>query len=77
MSLSLKLEVIRQAAIPYHDEIVKREYTPLQCVERVWSVQVLAETPTNKRLPVRVDLDVHGVGQWQSEISIFILPKLG
>ena len=73
----LKLEVIRQAAIPYRNEIMKREYTPLQCVERVWSVEVLAETPTNKRIPVRVDLDVHGVGRWQSEISIFIPPTLG
>jgi hypothetical protein len=52
----LKLELIRQAAIPYFDPIMKRNYTPLQCVERVFSIEVLAEAPANNWLPIRVDL---------------------
>jgi hypothetical protein len=66
----LRLEVIRQAAIPYHDEIQNREYTPLQCVERVRSIEALAEAPENNWIPVRVDFDVRGVGRWTHELSI-------
>ena len=66
----LKLEVIRQAAIPYHDEIMNRQYTPLQCVERVRSIEVLAEAPENNWIPVRVDFDVRGIGRWTHELSI-------
>jgi hypothetical protein len=68
----LKLEVIRQAAIPYHDAVLKRDYTPLQCVERVRAVEALADAPENQWLPVRVDFDVRGVGRWQRELSICV-----
>jgi hypothetical protein len=68
----VKLEVIRQAAIPYYDEIQKREYTPLQCVERVRSIEALADAPEKQWLPIRVDFDVSGVGRWQHELSICI-----
>jgi hypothetical protein len=68
----LKLEVIRQAAIPYHDAIQKRDYTPLQCVERVRAIEALADAPENQWLPVRVDFDVRGVGRWQHELSICV-----
>jgi hypothetical protein len=65
----LKLEVIRQSAIPYHDEVLSQQYTPLQCVERVRNLEVLGEAE-NERLPIRVDFDVHGVGRWQNDLSI-------
>jgi hypothetical protein len=68
----LKLEVIRQAAIPYHDDTQSREYTPLQCVERVWGIELLAEAPTNRWLPIRLDFDVAGVGRRQFDISVLI-----
>jgi hypothetical protein len=68
----VKLEVIRQAAIPYHDEVQNRDYTPLQSVERVRSIEPLADAPVNECLPVRVDFDVLGVGRWQRELSICI-----
>jgi hypothetical protein len=68
----LKLDVIRQAAIPCHDEVLNRDYTPLQCIEKVRRVEVLAEGPTNKWLPVRMDFDVCGVGRWQIETSICV-----
>lgn len=72
----LKLDVIRQAAIPYHDVILKRQYTPLQCVERVWSVELLAESPSNNRLPIRVEFEVNGVGRWQRDISVYVSSAL-
>jgi hypothetical protein len=67
----LMLEVVRQSAIPYHD-VMNRQYTPLQCIERVWSVDVLAETPNNKRLPIRCDFEVEGIGRWQCDVSVFL-----
>jgi hypothetical protein len=35
-------------------------------------IEVLADAPTNQRLPIRITLDVHGVGRWQHDIPIFI-----
>jgi hypothetical protein len=67
-----KLEVIRQSAIPYSDVIMKRESTPLQCVEHVWGIEILAEEPQNQWLPIRLDLEVNGVGRWQCEIPVFL-----
>ena len=68
----LKLEVIRQASIPYNDTLQNQQYTPLLCVERVFGVEILANAPTKNWLPIRVELDVKGVGRWQRELSVFI-----
>jgi hypothetical protein len=68
----LKLEVIRQAAIPYHDEVQGWQYTPLYRVERVTSIEVLGDNATNKWVPVRVDFDVRGIGRWQCNLSICV-----
>jgi class 3 adenylate cyclase len=68
----LKLEVIRQASIPYHDTIQNREYTPLQCIERVWGMELLAKAPKNRWLPVRFDFEVAGVGRREFDISVLI-----
>jgi hypothetical protein len=68
----LKLEVIRQAAIPYHDTMMNRQYTPLQCVERVFGIEILANAPTKDWLPIRVDLDVKGVGQWKQDLFVCV-----
>jgi hypothetical protein len=68
----LKLEVIRQASIPYVDPINNRQYTPLLCVERVFGIEVTAVAPTNNWLPVRVDLDVKGVGRWRHELFVCV-----
>jgi hypothetical protein len=65
----MKLEVVRQAAIPYHDAVLGREYTPLQCVERVRKIEVVS-VATNGRIPIRCELDVAGVGRWVREIRI-------
>ncbi|MCP3463093.1 hypothetical protein [Bradyrhizobium sp. CCGUVB23] len=70
----LKLEVIRQAAIPYIDPLYSRQYTPLSCIERVFGIELLADAPTNNWLPIRVDLEVKGLGRWQHQLSICV-PK--
>jgi hypothetical protein len=68
----LKLEIIRQAAIPYVDTINNRQFTPLLCVERVFGIEILADAPTNSWLPIRVDLDIKGVGRWQHDLSVHV-----
>jgi hypothetical protein len=46
--------------------------TPLQCVTRVRNVEILADAPTKNRLPVRLDLDVHGIGAWTQEVAVYV-----
>jgi hypothetical protein len=65
------MEVIRLAAIPHEDRLHKSTYTPLQCIDRVREVEVLADSLT-QRLPLRVVLDVEGAGRWERQISVFI-----
>jgi hypothetical protein len=72
LTLLMTLDVVRQAAIPSGDGMTKRQHTPLQCVTRVRSVELLSEIPKDDRLPVRVDLDVQGVGKWQHNISVYM-----
>jgi hypothetical protein len=74
LGLLLKLDVIRQAAIPYMD-VLKRQYTPLQCVTRVNNIELLSEALTNNRLPVRVDFIVQGIGRWQRDLSVYMPTK--
>jgi hypothetical protein len=70
--LFITLDIIRLASIPIEDTIHNRRYTPLQCVTRVRGIELLSETPNRNRLPMHVDFDVEGVGQWQREISVYI-----
>ena len=77
LALLMMLDVVRQAAIPFSDNVMNRQYTPLQCVTRVRSVDLLSETPKDNRLPVRLDLDVLGVGQWQCDIAVYMPTKIG
>jgi hypothetical protein len=70
----LKLDIIRQAAIPYPDEITKREYTPLLCVERVWSIKLLAAEPQENRIPISLDLEINGIGRGEYEVSLLMPP---
>ena len=72
----LKLEVIRQAAIPYIDPTGKREYTLLQCIDRVFGIETRAESPSNNWLPIWVDFEVKGVGRWQHDLSICVPTEL-
>jgi hypothetical protein len=42
--LDLKLDVVRQAAIPW-DDVTRQTRTPLRCVTRVCNVEILAGAP--------------------------------
>jgi hypothetical protein len=66
----LKLDVIRLAAIPYVDTSLGKQYTALQCVDSVRNVSVLSGTESSSEVQIRVELDVHGVGTWESTIAI-------
>ena len=68
----IKMEVIRLAAIPHEDRLHNSTSTPLRCINRVRVVEVLANSLTNQRLPLRVVLDVEGAGRWERQISVFI-----
>ena len=71
----LMLDVVRQAAIPCIDATMRQSYLPLRCVTRVHGVELLAAAPTDHRLPVRLDLDVKGVGRWQQEMPVYMPTK--
>lgn len=75
LALLLKLDVVRQAAIPYTDSMLHRQDTPLRCVTRVHGLELLSEAPNENRLPVRVDLEVQGFGRWQRDLSIYMPTK--
>jgi hypothetical protein len=68
----LTLNVVRPASIPFTDPILKRSYTPLQCVTRVRSIEVLEDVPTENRIPLRVDFDVQGLGRWGHELHAYL-----
>jgi hypothetical protein len=72
LDLLFKLDVVRQASIPFRDAVIGQTSTPLQCVLRVRNVEVLADTPTKNRLPVRLDLDVQGIGAWTHELAVYM-----
>lgn len=75
LALLLTLDVVRQAAIPYTDSLLNRQYIPLRCVIRVHSFELLSETPKDNRLPVRVNLEIQGLGPWQRDLSIYLPTK--
>ena len=68
----LKLDLIRQAATPYLAPMNRRQYTPLQCVERVFGVEALADAPANDWVANRVELEIKGVGPWRCDLSVCV-----
>jgi hypothetical protein len=72
LDLLFRLDVIRQASIPYEDTVMGRHYTPLPCVTRVHTVELLSDKPVANRLPVRLRLDVNGLGTWEREIRVYM-----
>jgi len=69
----IKLEVIRQACVPYTDPCTMHEYTPLMRVLRVMNIDMLPSPGTRENwLPFRFQLDIEGLGHWQRDISVCI-----
>lgn len=67
----LKLEVIRQSCIPYHDRVLKNTSTPLECVNKVYDVRPGTHNSENWR-EFYFELDVEGIGVWKETLSIFV-----
>ena len=68
----LKLDVIRMAAIPHTDAPRKRQYTSLVGVSRVFDFELLSEVVSAPRLPVRLRLDIKGLGDWRHEPTVYM-----
>ena len=68
----LKLDVIRMAAIPQTAAPLKQQYTPLLCVSRVFDFELLSEVVSDHRLPVRLRLDIKGLGEWRYETTVYM-----
>lgn len=68
----IKLEVIRNACVPYLDPIQNKEYTLLQSINRVNNIEVLDTKSKPNWVPFHFDLDVEGLGRWERDIPIFI-----
>jgi hypothetical protein len=67
-----RLEVIRLAAIPRSDSVMKNEYLPLQCVEKVRSFSFLELPKVHEWNKVSVDFDVNGLGRWTEELEVYL-----
>jgi hypothetical protein len=70
LTAMLALDVIRMASIPY--DLSTPSHTPLFCVEQVWSVTPLLTEPENGRLPMRLDISLHGMGRGQYEVNVLM-----
>ncbi len=68
----VKMEVIRLASIPYQDDALRTEYTPLQSVLHVDDVRQVGTERAGNWITFRFLLTVSGIGQWEREIPICI-----
>lgn len=72
LSRLIKLEVIRLACIPYHQQVYG-EYTPFMSVSRVNSVDLRPEASGRKGWRTfHFQLEVEGVGKWDRDIPVFV-----
>lgn len=69
------LEVIRLSSIARKPVTSKSETTPLLCVDRVRGLELLDREPQNRRLRIKLDLDISGVGAWSGEVSVLVLDE--
>lgn len=68
----LKLELIRLASIPYQDEYLEEEFTPLLCVNRVISISLLSQEVIDDWIPAQLILDVEGTGITELNLDLYI-----
>ena len=68
----LKLDVIRLAAIPYFDRLLKVSYLPLQCVDCIHNVTLHEIERLEQRIPVSIDLDARGIGRSKYRVDVYI-----
>ncbi|MFH1728426.1 MAG: toll/interleukin-1 receptor domain-containing protein [Pseudomonadota bacterium] len=68
----IKLEISRLASIPYEDNVSKKQYTPLRCVNRVIDVKLISDEPIDNKIIAEIELELNGHGNWKKEIELFI-----
>jgi class 3 adenylate cyclase len=68
----MQLEVIRLASIPFAEGEAAPYTTPLHCVERVRSVEIVSKEASNGWLRIRVELEVNGAGHWTHEVPVIV-----
>lgn len=68
----MKLDVVRQTAIPVQNDAKNLANTPIRSVLLVHNLEILSEVPNDNRLPIRLDLEIQGVGRWQRDLSVYI-----
>lgn len=74
----IKLEAIRMAAIPYSDNLgINPPVPPLRCVRRVIAIDQIDSRGQDGWFKFRFQLNIEGLGEWVSEIPIFISRDLG
>ncbi|MBV4460836.1 hypothetical protein KVG96_23025 [Pseudomonas sp. COR58] len=77
LSRLIKLEVIRMAAIPYSDSVgISPPAPPLRCVRVVKTIDQIDSKGQDGWFKFRFHLDIEGLGEWTSEIPIFISKDL-
>ncbi|WP_316185805.1 MULTISPECIES: caspase domain-containing protein [unclassified Bradyrhizobium] len=71
------LETIRLASIARKSVLVNesKSSTPLHCVDRVRDLKVLDRSPKNRRVRVRLELDLRGAGAWSGEVAVLVLDE--
>jgi hypothetical protein len=70
----LTLEAIRLACIPYRETFrgKEMEYTPFNCVSRVFSFRFLSRGAVGEWWPATIELDVVGLGRWKHNLNIYV-----
>lgn len=69
----IKLEAIRMASIPYKDTLdTSPPAPPLRCVKKIIAVDQIDSKGRDGWFNFRFQLDIEGLGEWVSEIPIFI-----
>jgi hypothetical protein len=69
------LEVIRLSSIARQPVTAKSETTPLLCIDWVRDVELLDPSPKARRVRIRLELEVSGVGVWSGEIPVLVLDE--
>lgn len=71
----LKLDVVRQASIPYRVAVNQSARTPLNCVKRVTCLKTDEEDVAARLLGIELEMEVKGMGHWVGKMSVH-LPRL-
>jgi hypothetical protein len=69
------LEVIRLSSVARQSVTAKHETTPLLCVDRVRDLELLDPYPKDRRLRIRLELEISEVGTWSGDVPVLVLDE--